>query len=183
MDIQGEYRLTASRQRVWDMLNDPAVLRDCIPGCQSLEADGDDGYKAKVTAAVGPVKSTFDTRVTLENLAPPESYTLAGEAKSPAAGFGRGEARVELAEDGSVTVLTYAASLKVGGKLAQIGSRMVAGATRKTADEFFDRFAALVDPGAEKVEPPPAATTGPGLNLWIAGAVVAALVVVLWWLL
>ena len=165
MEINGEYRLHASREQVWKMLNDPEILRQCIPGCESLEPVADNELTAKVTAAIGPVKSKFDTRVKLENLNPPESYTITGEAKSGVAGFGRGAANVVLSEDGDVTVLRYDADLKVGGKLAQIGSRMVVGATRKTADDFFDAFARLVDPEADESR---GGACGTGLRLRLA---------------
>lgn len=145
MQVEGEYTLHATRELVWEKLNDPVVLRECIPGCQSLEAETDNTFKAVVKAAVGPVKATFKADIALEDLVPPEHYTISGNAKSGAAGFGKGSAKVELHEDPAGTRLTYSADLKVGGKLAQIGSRMVLGATRKTADDFFDAFAAIVN--------------------------------------
>ncbi|MEO0576538.1 MAG: carbon monoxide dehydrogenase subunit G [Pseudomonadota bacterium] len=145
MQVEGEYTLHATRDVVWQKLNDPAVLRQCIPGCESLEAAGQDTFKAVVKAAIGPVKATFNADIALEDLSPPEHYTISGNAKSGAAGFGKGSAKVCLHEDPAGTRLTYAADLKVGGKLAQIGSRMVVGATRKTADDFFDAFATVVN--------------------------------------
>lgn len=146
MEITGEYRLAAPREQVWRMLNDTNVLQQCIPGCESLEETAENTFSAKIVAAIGPVKAKFNTQIRLENLNPPERYSIVGEAKSGAAGFGRGEAQIVLTEDGTETVLTYNADLKVGGKLAQIGSRMVVGATRKTADEFFGRFTQIVSP-------------------------------------
>lgn len=141
MDIEGEYRLNASRDVVWQMLNDTSVLKACIPGCESLEESGEQMFDAKITAAIGPVKAKFNTQIKLKDLVPPERYTIEGNAKSGAAGFGRGSANVFLDEIPEGTLLRYTASLKVGGKLAQVGSRMVAGATRKTADDFFGEFA------------------------------------------
>lgn len=152
MKIAGEYRIAASREQVWQALNDPEMLKKCIPGCESLEKVSDTELKAVVKAAVGPVRAKFNSRLTLENLNPPTSYTLAGESKAGAAGFGRGAADVTLAEDGEGTTLSYQADFKVGGKLAQVGSRLVAGATKKTADQFFGNLSSELDPGAYSVE-------------------------------
>ena len=141
MELKGEYRIAAPREDVWAMLNDPDVLRDCIPGCESLEASGD-GFAARVTTKIGPVKATFTGTVTLTNMNPPVGYTIVGEGKGGVAGFARGSADVHLAEDGIVTVLTYSADAKVGGKLAQLGSRLIDSTAKKLADEFFACFAA-----------------------------------------
>lgn len=176
MEIKGEYRIASDRQTVWDALNDPAVLQRCIPGCESLEKQGENSYSGKVAAAIGPVRAKFDTRITLENLNPPESYTLSGETKAGAAGFGRGSAQVHLAEQDGATLLTYTADFKVGGKLAQVGSRLVVGATRKTADEFFGCFSRELDSGAVKVASAPSANAGALSRKWF---VAAAILVVL----
>lgn len=140
MDMSGEVRIPAERDTVWAALNDPEVLKTCIPGCESMEKESDTAFVAKMKAAVGPVKAKFSTNITLTNLNPPESYTISGEGKGGAAGFARGDADVRLEEDGAETVLHYSAHLRVGGKLAQVGSRLVGGAARKTADGFFRRF-------------------------------------------
>jgi hypothetical protein len=140
MELTGEYRIPASRERVWEALNDPDVLKASIPGCETLERTGEDGYAATVTAKVGPVKAKFKGAVTLSDLDPPNSYTISGEGKGGAAGFARGSARVTLAEDGGETVLAYVVDANVGGKLAQIGSRLIDGAAKKLADEFFTKF-------------------------------------------
>lgn len=187
MDIEGQYRIAATREQVWVALNDPEVLRQCIPGCQSLEPDGDDALRARIKAAVGPVRSTFDTRIRLEDVQPPERYTLVGEAKAGAAGFGRGSATVSLAEDapeaGAVTLLDYRADLKLGGKLAQVGSRLVQGATRKTADEFFRNFSTHLDEHAVRTDEP-AAPEAAGLPRWVlAVAAVLVVLLLLWFLL
>ena len=125
MELKGEYRIPAPRERVWAMLNDPNVLRECIPGCESLEGSPAEGFAARVTTKVGPVKATFNGQVTLSNVKPPESYTISGEGKGGVAGFAKGGADVHLAEDGAGTVLTYAVNAQVGGKLAQLGSRLI----------------------------------------------------------
>lgn len=152
MQISGEYQIAADRGNVWEALNDPGMLRKCIPGCESLDKVGDNELKARVKAVIGPVRATFDTRLTLENLNPPESYTLVGESKAGAAGFGRGSADVVLSEQDGGTRLRYTADFRVGGKLAQVGSRLVTGATKKTADEFFGQFSRELDPRARRLE-------------------------------
>ena len=151
MDIEGTYKIGLARQQVWDALHNADVLQQCIPGCQELELLSDKRYLAKVVAAIGPVKATFKTNIEMQNLKPPESYTLIGEAKSGAAGFGKGSADISLIESGDFTTLHYKAHFKVGGKLAQVGSRLVAGVTRKMADEFFGKFSLALDHSAERV--------------------------------
>lgn len=183
MEIRGEYQIGSGRERVWQALNDPQMLQKCIPGCESLEMVSDTQLTATVMATVGPVKAPFKTRLTLEDLDPPQSYTLVGESKAGAAGFGRGRAAVQLLEHDGGTRLVYDADFKVGGKLAQVGSRLVLGATKKTADQFFGQLSKELDPGARRVgdviEEP---TTGVPSRWWLA--VGAGLVVLLiWWLL
>lgn len=184
MNLAGEYRVAASRQTVWDALNNPQVLQACIPGCQHLKSISPTEIDASVLAQLGPVKAVFATRITLAELNPPTSYTLSGEGKGGTAGFGRGEAKVTLVEDGAVTVLRYSADLKVGGKLAQIGSRLVEGTARKLADEFFGKFVTQLDQNAART--PTATVTeadGTGrLRLAVTTAIVVAAVALLWWL-
>ena len=145
MEMTGEFRIPAPRQRVWEGLNDPEILKSSIPGCQTIEKLSDTEFTAKVLAQVGPVKANFAGKVTLSDLEPPQSYTIAGEGTGGVAGFAKGSAKVNLDEDGGATVLHYAVQAHVGGKLAQIGSRLVDGTARKLADQFFDRFAAAVN--------------------------------------
>jgi uncharacterized protein len=145
MDLVGEYRLLAGRGVVWSALNDADVLRRCIPGCQSLEKLSDREMSATVVAKIGPVKATFKGAVTLENMVPPESYTIVGEGKGGVAGFAKGSADVSLAEDGDATVLSYSVKAQVGGKLAQLGSRLIVSTSRKMADEFFGKFKEIVE--------------------------------------
>lgn len=152
MDMRGEYRIPASRERVWAALNDPEMLRLALPGCETLEKLSDNLLAATVVAKVGPVKAKFNGNVTLSNLNPPESYTISGEGKGGAAGFAKGGADVRLVEEGDITILTYTAKADVGGKLAQIGSRLIDGTAKKMADEFFANFAARFEtpPTAEE---------------------------------
>lgn len=182
MEITGEYRIEAGRETVWRALNDPDVLQRCIPGCESLQQVGDNAFEAKVTASIGPVRASFNTSLTLEDLNPPEGYRLVGRTKA-AAGFGSGSAIVRLAESGDATLLTYAADFKVGGKLAQVGSRLVLGATRKIADEFFGAFRGEVEADGEPAESPAqAAPETAASKTWMAvGA--AFVVLLIWWFL
>lgn len=145
MEMTGEYRIAAPRERVWAALNDPEMLRACIPGCESLEKTSDTEMTAAVTAKVGPVKAKFTGAVTLLNIRPPEGYTISGEGKGGVAGFAKGGADVALTEDGpDATILKYEAKAQVGGKLAQLGARLIDSTAKKMADEFFGAFAAKV---------------------------------------
>ncbi|MCB8839606.1 carbon monoxide dehydrogenase subunit G [Aurantimonas sp. VKM B-3413] len=150
MDLKGEYRLPAPRETVWAALNDPEVLKNCIPGCESLEKTGDNEMKATVTTKVGPVKAKFNGEVRLENINAPESYSIVGEGKGGIAGFAKGGADVHLAEDGAETILTYSVSAQVGGKLAQLGGRLIDSTAKKLAGQFFDCFAEKVSGGEAK---------------------------------
>ena len=149
MELTGEYRIGAGRNEVWEALNDPAVLKECIPGCQELEKTSDTEMSAVVVSKVGPVKATFKGSVKLENLNPPESYSINGEGKGGVAGFAKGGADVKLVEDGDGTILNYTAKAQVGGKLAQLGSRLINSTAKKMADEFFGKFAAKFSPEGE----------------------------------
>jgi uncharacterized protein len=153
VDIKGEYQIAADRQTVWAALNDPEMLRKCIQGCEALERTGDNQYEGKVAAAIGPVRAKFNIVLRLENVVPPERYTLAGESKAGSVGFGRGSADVSLREQDGGTLLSYSAAFKVGGKLAQVGSRLVLGATRKTADDFFGCLSRELESGESELSP------------------------------
>ncbi|MGH7004702.1 MAG: SRPBCC family protein [Alphaproteobacteria bacterium] len=153
MEIKGAYKIAASREKVWAALNDPAILKKCIPGCEKLDKESDTAFSATVKTKIGPVSAKFAGAVTLEDLDPPNGYRIVGEGKGGVAGFAKGGAKVVLREEGGATVLAYDAEAKVGGKLAQIGSRLVLGTVRKLTDDFFKKFAETVAPGtaAEKV--------------------------------
>jgi carbon monoxide dehydrogenase subunit G len=171
MEMTGEHRIAAPRSVVWEGLNDPEVLRRSIPGCDTLTKTSPTEMTATVTAKVGPVKASFGGQVTLSNLNPPESYTISGEGKGGAAGFAKGGADVKLVEDGDGTLLHYAVKANIGGKLAQLGARLIDGTARKMADDFFTRFAAEMEqraaaapaptPAAEPVAPAPAVSEIP----------------------
>lgn len=148
MDLKGEYRIAAPRKHVWELINDPDVLRDCIPGCESLEGSPESGFTARVITKIGPVKATFAGEVTLSNVVAPQSLTISGEGKGGVAGFAKGGADVHLAEDGADAVLTYLAQAQVGGKLAQLGARLIDSTAKKLADEFFEKLAARAVEGS-----------------------------------
>lgn len=141
MDMSGEYVIPAGRQKVWEALNDPEILRECIPGCEALEMTSPTRMTATVVTKIGPVKARFNGEVELQNINAPESYTIAGEGKGGIAGFAKGGADVRLEEVGEGTKLTYVAKAQVGGKLAQLGSRLIDSTSKKLADQFFRNFA------------------------------------------
>ena len=138
--IEGEERIAAPVDTVWAALNDPAILKACIPGCQSLEMTSPTEMTATVVLKIGPIKATFNGEVTLENLKPPHSYTIRGEGKGGIAGFAKGGADVTLTPDGDGTKLVYGAKADVGGKIAQLGSRLIMSTSKKLAGQFFSSF-------------------------------------------
>jgi len=160
MELNGQQRIAASREKVWDALNDARVLKACIPGCESLTQDGDSAFDAIVRAKVGPVRATFTGRVELSDIRPPESYRISGQGKGGAAGVAKGSADVSLVEDGDGTLLNYVVQADVGGKLAQIGSRLVQSTANKYAADFFTRFGDIVT-GAVPIEVPLAEAAAP----------------------
>lgn len=197
MEMSGEYKIRAPRQKVWDALNDPEILKQSIPGCEEIEQKSPTEMSAKVTAKVGPVKARFAGEVELSDLDPPNGYRISGEGKGGAAGFAKGGANVTLEEDGDGTLLKYEVDAQVGGKLAQLGARLIDGTAKKMAGQFFENFAAAVESGEESSasETPAAAAPAPaaaaaapaassgkdtsamaqvGTGTWIVGAIVAA---------
>jgi carbon monoxide dehydrogenase subunit G len=201
MDMTGEHWINAPRQAVWAALNDPEVLKQSIAGCEELNKTSDTEFQAQVTAKVGPVKAKFGGKVTLSDLDPPNGYTISGEGSGGAAGFAKGGAKVRLEDaDKGGTLLKYEVRAQIGGKLAQIGSRLVDGAARKMADDFFTAFAAAVETksgGAEIPTPEPAAealmapaavppsgdakgSKGLPPAVWIGALIVVAAAIV-WW--
>jgi carbon monoxide dehydrogenase subunit G len=152
MRMQGQRNINASRDAVWRALNDPEVLKACIPGCDELEKTSGTTFEASVVQKVGPMKARFKGSVELSDIVEAESYTITGEGKGGAAGFAKGGATVHLSDDGEGTLLVYEAEAKVGGKMAQLGSRLIDGFARKLADEFFTRFQEVVEGPAEEPE-------------------------------
>ncbi|MDB5407240.1 MAG: hypothetical protein JWL84_2152 [Rhodospirillales bacterium] len=175
MDMTGEYRIPAARQHVWEALNDPTILSQCIPGCEEIVKLSDVEWTAKVVAKVGPVKAKFGGKVILSELDPPNGYKITGEGTGGAAGFAKGGATVKLVDIAEGTLLSYVVQANVGGKLAQIGSRLIDGASRKMADEFFAKFASVVGAsGAGTMAPAAAPSPEPAAVGMSSPEVVAA---------
>ncbi len=151
MDMTGSQRIEAPREKVYAALNDVDVLRQCIPGCDEITKTSDTEMNAKVTLRIGPVKASFTGKVTLSDLDPPNGYTISGEGSGGIAGFAKGGAKVTLVADGDATILNYAVTADIGGKIAQLGARLIDGTSKKLAGDFFEKFGALVG------GPPPAA--------------------------
>jgi carbon monoxide dehydrogenase subunit G len=190
MNLSGEYRLPLPRETVWAGLNDPEILKQCIPGCDELVKNSDTELSAKVGLKIGPMTAKFTGKVTLSDLDPPNGYKIAGEGQGGVAGFGKGSAVVTLEDDGSGgTILRYTADSQVGGKMAQLGSRLIDATAKKLADEFFGKFAEIVAVPAAGAVPAPAQETavpaaapdagGLPQSVWIA-ALVVAVGVLLW---
>ena len=199
MDFTGRYVIPASPGTVWDAIQNPDILKSCIPGCESLEKTADDTFEARATLKIGPVKATFKGKVTLDEMDPPRRCILRGEGQGGVAGFAKGEAEVLLTPEGEQTVLTYTAKASIGGKLAQIGQRLIDGAAKQIADDFFSRFvetispppvlegaaAALAAPGAASAEvaglapaAPPPHHEGITREVWVIG-LIAVIVILL----
>jgi len=198
MDMTGEYRIAAPREKVWDALNNPEILKICIPGCEELNKDSDTELSAKVSTKVGPVSAKFTGKVTLSDINPPEGYKITGEGQGGVAGFAKGGAEVKLEEDGNETVLSYTATAQVGGKLAQIGSRLIDSTAKKMAGQFFGKFAEEVgeasSPDTETLDAQKTETltedattatdkqketNGISPTIWITGLIAAVVVVLL----
>lgn len=189
MELSHTRFVPAAPARVWEALNDPETLKACIPGCESFVRESDRVWSATVNTRVGPVSARFAGRVELADVNPPVGYTLRFSGQGGAAGFANGEAKVTLAPAAGGTDVAYTANAKIGGKLAQIGSRLVDGAAAKIADDFFRRFAELVAPAGVETSAPaaeqaPAAgtTAAAGGRGWIRWAAIAALVALIAWL-
>jgi uncharacterized protein len=192
MEMNGSRVVPTDVETTWKALNDPQVLKACIPGCETIEATGSNEYKVTMTVRVGPVSAKFSGRIVLADIVPPTSYTLSFDGQGGGAGFAKGEARVGLVAVDAGTRVDYAAKAQVGGKLAQIGSRLVDGAAAKVADDFFTRFSARasVPASVESASPvppsvaPPAtkeATSNASLIRWISlAAIVVAVAIYVW---
>ena len=151
MKLSGSYKLNTKKEIVWDALNDENILKKCIPGCDFFKKEDENSFKASATNQIGPMNATFSGSVKLSNIITNESYILSGEGQS-SVGFANGQADVKLTEDNGVTTLNYQVNIDVGGKIAQLGSRLIDGVAKKMSDYFFGRFADLVSPIKNKNE-------------------------------
>ncbi|HVS57174.1 MAG TPA: carbon monoxide dehydrogenase subunit G [Casimicrobiaceae bacterium] len=193
MEMNGSRTVPADIDTTWRALNDPEVLKACIPGCESVERVSDNEYRLTMTARVGPVSARFTGRIVLADIVAPTSYTLSFEGQGGAAGFAKGEARVTLSANEPGTRIDYQVKAQIGGKLAQIGSRLVDGAAAKVADDFFARFAdrlggpspLTVDAGATNISANPVTTESPlrtalrtmSVRLALAAAIIAVMAI------
>src|ERR1700729_2661777 len=157
MDMTGERRIEAPRQTVWQALNDPAVLKASIPGCESLEKLSDTDMKATAAVKIDPIPARFSGAVPLTDIAPPNGYTIGGEGQGGVAGFAKGGAKVHVEDAGAAPLLRYEVHAQVGGKIAQLGARLIDATAKQMADSFFDRF------GAQVAAPPPIAAAAAGV--------------------
>jgi len=175
MEMTGEQFIPALQAEVWRGLNDPEVLKACISGCESVEKLADTEYAVVTTVAIGPVKARFRGKLVLADLDPPNSYSLSFDGQGGAAGFGKGSAKVSLATEAAGTRLSYTVKAQVGGKLAQIGSRLIDGVAKKMADDFFSAFNQKIT-GAATATPEPSADAAPGAApLWWVVAIIVAM--------
>ena len=203
MDFSGRYLIPASPEIVWAALNDAEILKSCIPGCEKMTKTDGTHYEAVATLKIGPVKATFKGNVALENLDPPHRATLRGEGQGGVAGFAKGEAEIVLTPEDNGTVLAYTAKANIGGKLAQIGQRLIDGAAKQIADDFFNRFSGAIaaasavgsagpagevvmDSGMPSLEPPPmvdghleaepAKREGVAPEIWVVGLIAVIII-------
>ena len=151
MKLVGSYKLNVKKEIVWNALNNPDILKQCIPGCDSFEKENDNTFNASATNQIGPMNATFSGAVKLSNIKKNESYTLSGEGQS-SVGFANGSADVKIMEENGITILSYEVNIDVGGKIAQLGSRLIDGVAKKMSDYFFGRFADIVSPITIKEE-------------------------------
>ena len=163
MKLTGSYKLDVKKEHVWKALNNPNILKQCIPGCESFDKESSTVFNATATNQIGPMNATFSGTVTLSNIQENQSYTLSGEGKSPV-GFANGSADVKLKEENGTTTLSYEVDVNVGGKIAQLGSRLINGVAKKMSDYFFGRFADLVAPIVKEKEKNGTAVTEKRVN-------------------
>lgn len=178
MDMQGSRYLGVTQQQAWDALNDPEVLKLCIPGCDKVEPTGEGQYAIGMTARIGPVSARFNGKIQLQDVVPPASYTIVFEGQGGAAGFGKGNAKVALAPAPAGCELTYTAQAQVGGKIAQVGQRLIDGVAKSMAEDFFKRFDEEMQRRHPEVAAPQPVPEAPKAAVpawaWALGALVAA---------
>ena len=182
MQLISHRTVPASVEATWAALNDPETLKACIPGCESVERTSDHEFKLAMTARVGPVSAKFTGRIALSDVVPPSSYRMAFDGQGGAAGFARGEAKVALVAENGGTRIDYSATAQVGGKLAQIGSRLVDAVAAKVADDFFARFAERLGAEAKPAQAPAALPASPAVRWGIGIAIVLVILVAIYWL-
>ena len=191
MDMTGERRISAPRETVWAALNDPEILRLSIPGCESLVKESDTELRAAASVKIGPISAKFTGKVRLLDLDPPNGYRIAGEGQGGVAGFAKGGATVALQEDGAETILKYDVKAQVGGKIAQLGARLIDATAKQMADAFFDRFAAQLSPDVSRLPLAPAPSVsafgmmpkepfGLPLVAWAGGVVFLVMLILLY---
>ena len=193
MDMQGSRQLAVTQQQAWDALNDPAVLKTCIPGCDKVEATGDNQYAIAMALKIGPVSAKFTGKITLSDINPPASYKLSFDGQGGVAGFGKGSAEVTLTPIDEGCDLSYTVHASVGGKIAQLGQRLIDGAAKSMAEDFFKRFdaemqlqhpdsyaAKMVMGEIETDTPPVAASAKAAIPLWVWVVGAAVLVATVW---
>ena len=189
MDMTGERRIPAPREQVWAALNDPEVLKAAIPGCESLEKTSETEMKASASIKIGPISARFTGKVQLSDIDPPNGYTIGGEGQGGVAGFAKGGAKVHLEPDGEATLLRYEVNAQVGGKIAQLGARLIDATAKSMADQFFNRFTAHLTPPeaapaearaeAATVSAAPREAMGLPMVAWIGGVIFLAIVLLL----
>jgi hypothetical protein len=189
MDMTGERRIPAPREQVWAALNDPEVLKAAIPGCESLEKTSETEMKASASIKIGPISARFTGKVQLSDIDPPNGYTIGGEGQGGVAGFAKGGAKVHLEPDGEATLLRYEVNAQVGGKIAQLGARLIDATAKSMADQFFNRFTAHLTPPeaapaearaeAATVSAAPREAMGLPMVAWIGGVIFLAILLLL----
>lgn len=180
MDMQGQRPLPVAQEHVWAALNDPEILKACIPGCDKFEADGEHAYAVSAALKIGPVSARFSGKVQLSEIDAPRAYTLNFDAQGGVAGFGKGQSKVQLTPTEAGCELHYSVNATVGGKLAQLGQRLIDGVAKNMADDFFKRFETQLlelHPTAQPQAPAPAADSSGGSRLWLWGGAALALMV------
>jgi len=179
MEMHGDYQISANRETVWDALNEPAVLKACLEGCESFDKVSDSAFEAKVTTKVGPIKMTFSCSIELSDIDPPNAYTISVQGNGGAAGYANVSAKVLLIENEGITVLSYTVDASLKGKIGQMGSRVVDSVARRMADDFFNEFTVIVNERSGVVtEPPPATKVATKkLRYYLFRALVIAVVV------
>ena len=182
MEMTGDQLIPLSQTDVWRGLNDPEILKSCIAGCEAVELTAENQYRIALTASVGPVKAKFSGKLSLLDLDPPNSYSIAFEGSGGAAGFAKGSAQVKLTTEGSSTRLNYSAKANIGGKLAQIGSRLVDGVAQKMANDFFVKFNQVMgqSSGAAPAVQVDVAAEEPFNPIWIVAGTIAVMLII-WW--